>query len=412
MWRRVASPECLFLAGTILSLLPYVHWRFEGLNHSYVYTTTYIPVVIWSMGYASFWLGARVKKMVSGTNVASPVTCNVKKVELLLALFLAATFMQVVALVYVHDGIPLLDYMAGTSDVQQSNDAQYGTSVGQLALFLMTLFGLNGLLLLLIIEREKVNAPPSLLIWTTLVTELFGSCFAGKRQGMFITMSFLVFGLAIRCDNPLTALTRLANTSGRAARVVFAVAIPTGLVLMVGFLGWLRTGGAWEADGIELSRLYLEMPLINFEAQCEEVEYGPFEFNPTNFLNGFIPRRIAEDLDIDATDLRPKLEPTSPSGFFSELHWNLGLTGTIIGAFTFGFISRYFYDGARTNIFHLLVYGQITWCLISAFAFNHFFNLLFLPCPTVLFFLLSTVVAGRAGFPSPQMMPVHLRRNH
>src|SRR5260370_39283771 len=131
MWRRMASPECLFLAGTILSLLPYVHWRFEGLNHSYVYTTTYIPVVIWSMGYASFWLGARVKKMVSGANGASPVTCNVKNRELLLASFLAATFVQIVALIYVYEGIPLLEYIGGASDVQQSDDANYLSAVGQ-----------------------------------------------------------------------------------------------------------------------------------------------------------------------------------------------------------------------------------------------------------------------------------------
>ncbi len=64
MWRRFFTPEILFLFGTLQALFPYVLWYFLGSNTNYHYEITYLPVVIWTVGYGFFWLGTKVTRII------------------------------------------------------------------------------------------------------------------------------------------------------------------------------------------------------------------------------------------------------------------------------------------------------------------------------------------------------------
>jgi oligosaccharide repeat unit polymerase len=391
MWKIFFKPEILFLIGTLQALSPYIIWSFYGLNKSYSYTTTYIPVIIWTTGYLSFWFGTKFIKNTElfQSNLLQQVNWNRFNFVLLLTLMLSCICIAQSILLY--GGIPLAQYASNTVTVGDINEIQKDATAGQLGFLSSLLFFLNSLILLLIIRDFDSGKKHTLVLFAAAFIEVFGGLMAGKRQSLLITSLFVLCGLSLRYSNPLEAIMTMINIpSNKLIRFSVLAIMASLFVWMMGSMFALRTGNInSDYSGANEIMTYLEFPLINLESQCEIIGFG---FTQNNFFypfNGLLPYGMTQDFLSSTSSLPRYPEPTAGAGFYGALHWGLGINGTIFFSFISGMISKFFYNRSSHNIFYLLAYCQITWTLISAHTYNHFLTLLFIPVPVFVLLLFS-----------------------
>lgn len=388
MWRKFVTPEVLFLLGTIQALSPYVLWYFLGSNTSYDYEITYLPVIIWIIGYAFFWLGAKFVKTDFTSSIQSSIKLSLGSTKIAIWVTIALVIIQITQAIQIYGVLPIYGYITGVSNVTEVNELQRDSGFGQLGSLTALLFFLNGLLLVLLIKSAEIKKKPKLLFFLAFCVEIFGTLVAGKRQGLLICLTFLACGLSIYFNNPLKPVLKFLNLpSSRAIRVFIYSTIIGILLFLIGFLSSLRVGTGAEVSGIEEILNYLQFPLINLEAQCQEIGLSPYKFNVLYPLLTLLPYKAYEGFAPALNELPIRPEPTIGAGFYGNIHWGLGITGIIIYAFLFGFISKYFYKKASKGLPYLLIYCQISWTLLSAHTYNHFFTLIFLPVPAILFFV-------------------------
>ncbi|MBW4665957.1 MAG: oligosaccharide repeat unit polymerase [Cyanomargarita calcarea GSE-NOS-MK-12-04C] len=389
MWRKIVSPELLFLLGTLQALFPYIPWYFQGLNPSYRYEVTYLPVLIWGIGYICFWLGTKSVKIASFIKPKYVVNIRLNDFKPILLLVVAFVIVQILLAIRLYGVLPIYGYITGTSNVTEVNEIQRESGFGQLGALTVSLFLLNGFLLILIIKNFESKQKATLLFILIFCIQIFGGLMAGKRQSLLTTIMFLFCGLSIRYNNPLKPITQILNIpTNKIIRFFLFASILTIIVSLMGFISSARTGGTGsEVSGIEEIFNYLQFPLINLEAQCGEIGLGPYKFNFLYPLFSLLPNKIYEGIAPGLSDLPIRPEPTIGAGFYGNIHWGMGLLGIVIYSFVIGLTSKYFYKKSFTSLFHLLVYCQISWTLLSAHTYNHFFNLIFLPIPSFLFFI-------------------------
>jgi oligosaccharide repeat unit polymerase len=388
MWRKLVTPEILFLLGTIQALSPYVLWYFLGSNTNYNYEITYLPIIIWIVGYVFFWLGTKVIKTSSITPTKLLIKLNLSSTKAATLVVMALIAVQIMQAIRLYGVLPIYAYIAGSSNVTEINGLQNDSGFGQLGLLSTSLFLLNGLLLLLLVKSLEVTKKPKLLFVIAFCVEIFGGMISGKRQGLFISLAFLVCGLSIYFNNPLKPVLRLFGVpSSKIVRFLLYSSIVGILIFTIGFVSSLRVGAGYQTSGIEEILNYLQYPLINLEAQCEEIGLAPYKYRLLYPLFTLLPYKLYEAFAPSLNELPIRPEPTIGAGFYGNIHWGLGITGVIIYAFLFGLISKYFYKKSLTSLPHLLVYCQISWTLLSAHTYNHFFTLVFLPIPAILFFV-------------------------
>jgi oligosaccharide repeat unit polymerase len=395
MWKQIFAPEILFLIGMAQALSPYISWSFNGLNQSYSYSLTYIPIVIWATGYLSFWIGTKFVKNIKKVEHDFIEKINWRKFNIIFAVILVLTCFSILQAIQLYGGIPLAQYANDAATVNDINDMQKNSEAGQLGLLTSLLLFLNSFILILVIKNFEGSRQDTVLFILITLLEIFGGLMAGKRQALLMTTVFVTCGLSLRYENPFKPILNILNLpKTKITRFFILILVPLSLVWMMGAMSALRTGDSISTgtSGSDEILRYLELPLINLESQCETIGFG---FSQNNFFYPFIPLLpygIQQDVLSSTRDLPRYPEPTSPPGFYGSLHWGLGIYGTIAFSFIFGLICQYFYSRSSYDMFCFLTYSQIAWPLISAHTYNHFFTLLFLPVPTFILWLLSKLV--------------------
>lgn len=388
------SPEILFLFGTIQALSPYFFWLNWGVNDSYNYEITSLPIIIWVVGFLCFWLGTRFLKVKKSILTHPIKNWNLRRVKFATIITVLIIIFQIILSVRTYGVLPLFGYATGSLDVSIANDLQRESGFGQFGILTVTLFALNSLLLILIIKGFEINQKLRFTFAIALIVEIFGGLISGKRQGLFITLVYIICGLTIHYGHPIKPLLKFFGLPKNLFfRLILGLLFCGILTWLVGFLSSLRVGDQVERSGFDEIFTYLQLPLINLEAQCEQVGFGPFKYNFIYPFLNLIPNKLSDHLVPSLNDLPYRPELTIGAGFYGTLHWNLGLPGICLGAFISGFVSKLSYQRAcYGKIFPLLVYCQISWTLLSAHTYNHFLNLVFIPLPAISFLLLCNLL--------------------
>jgi oligosaccharide repeat unit polymerase len=161
---------------------------------------------------------------------------------------------------------------------------------------------------------------------------------------------------------------------------------------LVGMLASLRTLGQNQRSGLEEVLSYYEYPGMNIEEQCRVANgLGPWEMKPLGMARFLLPFKLLKSEDLFG-DYPPTIEPSSPSGFYQLLQWDLGPIGIIMFSLLCGIVTQHVYQHAHRDNAALLTYCLIAWALFSSALYNHFLNLLFLPLPAFLFWSMSSAL--------------------
>jgi hypothetical protein len=220
---------------------------------------------------------------------------------------------------------------------------------------------------------------------------------AGKRQGFLSAMVFMGVGLSIRIGNPAHALLRLLNIRRRGiVTAMISWGLLVGLVaaisLYIGTLGRIRIGEREIAWGLDDVISYVQWPLINFEYQCAVLGYGHY-VSAANLLTGLVPYKWAEALGTEFVDIE-HLEPTASSGFYGQLHRDVGFWGCLIFSFVVGLITKRCFVLSKGSDLFLLIYAHMAWTLLAAHSFNFFFSLVFIALPVFAYSVLFFAMRG------------------
>ncbi|MBO1070540.1 MAG: oligosaccharide repeat unit polymerase [Dolichospermum sp. DEX189] len=398
MWRKIFSPELLFLIGTFQALSPYILWAIQGLNPNYQYELTYLPIFIWMFGYICFFLGAKIIKNKRLDNHDNSIKIGMTRLKIIITIVLFVVIIQIFQVIRIYGTLPLYGYATGSIDVNTVNELQKESGFGILGMFSINLFFLSGLLLALLIKSIEINQGIKWFFLFASTIEILGNLISGKRQGLFIYIVYILCGLSIRFNRPLTTLLKIVKLpSNKILRLITFISGFMLLVFAVGFISSLRVGIATERSGIDEIMDYLQFPLINLEAQCNEIGLNPYKFNFVYPLISLLPFKLFENFALANSDLPFRPEATIGAGFYGTIHWGLGITGIALYSFLFGLISKYFYQNSFKRLSHLLIYCLISWTLLSAHTYNHFLNLIFLPVPSLLFWLFCQIF-NRSSF--------------
>jgi len=382
-WRALFAPELIFAISAAAALSPYLLWYF-GFEAPILQRLelTYLPVVIWAVGLLSFIIGARIAKRTKRVGVVFKLAES----NLPLTFFLCAGLGLVLVQVYfavrdVYGVVPLLDYMStnGRMDVGVANDEQQYSGFGQLGLVTATLYVLNPLLLLVILQWMTRRRGSRLLILAGLAVVAFAHLLNAKRQGIYSTLFYLVACTSIYSGNPVRAVSAFLGARSRfLARTCLAV-LASVLVVAFGYIASIRTRGRVDANMDEIVA-YLQYPLVNFEKQCMVAGLGPGEFKPFGPLRNLAPYKYTELADA-FTLTTPRLMLSSPSGMYEYIHWCWGIGGVIGYSIMLGFVSRWLYDRALESLPCLVSYGFVAVALAMAHSNNQVLILSYVPVP-------------------------------
>ena len=142
----------------------------------------------------------------------------------------------------------MLAYAAGEMNVNDMNDLQSQSGFGQIGLFALTLFLLNGIILLLILKAATSRNSTVLWLLFGLATEILASTSVGKRQGLFMTCTYLACGTSLRFGSPFAGLRAvLPRRFGTWTAKVVALASIIGVIYVTGALASLRTLKTYSA---------------------------------------------------------------------------------------------------------------------------------------------------------------------
>jgi len=284
----------------------------------------------------------------------------------------------------VYGAVPLLDYMSshGGLDVGAANDEQQNSGFGQLGLVTLTLYVLNPLLFLVILQWITWRRGTRLLILTALSVMAFAHLLNAKRQGIYSAIFYLVACVSIYAGNPVKVLSAFLGSRSRLlARMCLAFFVAA-LVVAFSYIASIRTRGRVDTNMDEIVA-YLQYPLINFEKQCLVAGLGPGEFKPFGPFRNLAPYKYTELADA-FTLSTPKLVPSSPSGMYEYIHWCWGVGGVVVYSLLLGFASRWLYDRALRSLPCLLSYGFMAVALAMAHSNNQVLILSYVPIPLLL----------------------------
>jgi hypothetical protein len=394
----------IFTTATVAALSPYGLWY---LNYKLAIVDrlelTFIPAVIWALGLGSFLLGARfARRTFAGCAVFRLCHRNLP-VTLWLLLGLAAVLIQVYfAIQDVYGVLPLLDYLSssGGIDVGLANDQQQYSASGQLGLLTTSLYALNAVFIVAVLERVTWRRGSRIFIGLAFTAATFAHLINAKRGGLYSSLLYLLVALSIYFGDPIRALAAFVPRQSRILTRTCMVAVAVALIFAFGYIASIRTRGRVEASTGEIIA-YLQYPLINFEGQCRTAGFGPGEFNLLGPLRHLAPYKYGELVETLAVK-NPRLVLDSPSGMYELIHWCWGITGVLGFSLALGFVSRWLYDRALKNLGYLLSYSYIAIGLAMAHTSNHTFILAYVPVPVVFASLLNLLVrTERFKFSSP-----------
>jgi oligosaccharide repeat unit polymerase len=394
MWRKLLRPEVVFLFGTLQALIPYFA-AFTGITPPEVNVLlSPYPLFIWIIGYVFFWIGTRLgpRKIPESNSPMVPVSMSFLKGSLLL--LISGALIEMVGLIRLYGGIPLLAFASGQLNVSETNELQTQSGFGQVGAAGLTVFLLVGVICLIAIKARKEGLSVARWVSPALLFTFLMTTFEGKRQGLFMCLLIVACCSTIAFGSPFDLIGAFLPLKIKKKRGRFLVVVLIGASVfgLISGLAALRTGGADSRTAAEELGLYYEWPILNMSYQSvDSGGFGPYKFKPLGVIKTLLPAKVSF-LDESAFGTDPtRFEITSPSGFYERLQWDLGLWGIILFNILCGLFCQVMYRWAFRRHAAMLAYAFITWALFSAALYNHFLNLLFLPLPAVIFFVTSFV---------------------
>jgi len=403
-WRHFVKPEILFLVGAVMANFPYFLWRYGYPVPSCSFSISYKPLYLWILGYIAFCLGTGhvsfcLCRKVRKHGVLSPFRIRQGTFRICVLITIFAVIVQIIFACLLYGVLPISAYFSGY-DVHTLNIAQQASGFGQLGLLTLTLFVLNGLILIGIVSNFKAKGWSRKILWLAVILAVLGSLFSGKAQGFFILICVLVTGGALVRVNPINLCMRKLGLPQFSKRqmIIVAISLPFFLMLLHGFTRTLRVGTYKEFNvmfAVDSVVSYLSWPLINTENQLAISGLSGSQFEVRGLLTGLLPYKMKSHFTESLKTSVPRLERTSPSGFLSTPHWYLGLWGMMLFLFVLGVVCKCIYIKSNKSLFCLLAYSQIAWTLVAAHSYNHFLNLLFIPAPVIVFFMITKIVRSK-----------------
>jgi oligosaccharide repeat unit polymerase len=411
MWRTVFRPEVMFGITTLQALSPYLFWQLgwgtPSLNHD---NLTYYPVTIWLTGWVCFTVGSMVMARTLPPAPNYALAESDSRVRVLMIVLLAFVLVQAIWITKVYGTLPILSYLRqdGKIDIITANQLQEGSALGQIGLFDVSLSWLNGVLLLLLIVHYEKHKKLTALAITAILFVIAGNLINGKRQGLVRAIVYLVCGLALYSNSLTTAASRLLPMP-RNRFVIAAITgvLIVGLVYAFGYIALIRNQGDFSRDGLAELTAYQEYPLLNFEAQCRDAGYGPYQFNLFYPFQRLVPYKLMQSVSITQLDPPVRVEPSSPAGFYEDIQWAMGPLGIIGVSFGIGMLAMYFYSRSLDSAPHLLIYCQMAYNIFVSHSFNEFLILAYFPGVLTVFALCAPLAIRKR---SEQAGLVVLRR--
>jgi oligosaccharide repeat unit polymerase len=395
VWRRLFAPEVIFAASTIAALSPYLLW-YLGYKPPGVQRLdlTFLPALVWGCGFTSFLVGSRLIRNGSGTDAVFRLRQQNLPITFLLYAGLAVILAQVyLAVKDVYGVVPLLDYLSsdGAVDVGAANDQQQYSGYGQLGLFTASLYALNSLLLLAMLQWLTWRRGSRVLIGLAVLTVAFAHLLNAKRQGLYSALFYILVGLSIYSGSPTRAFAALLPWArSRTLAKICLGSLAIILVVGFGYIASIRTRGRVEASTDEIVT-YLQYPLVNFEAQCLAAGIGPGDFTLLGPLRNLAPYKYAGLADSFTVTI-PKRILSAPSGIYEYIHWYWGITGVMLYSLVLGIVSRWLYDRTLGGLTYLLCYCYFAVALAMAHSNNQVLILSYVPVPVLFVFLLKFAV--------------------
>ena len=310
--------------------------------------------------------------------------------RLLVIVLVASVVLQAILITQVYGTLPLLSYLRqdGQLDIVRANEMQEGSGLGQIGLFDLSLSWLNGGLLLLLLAHYENGKKLNALAFCTILVVITGNLVNAKRQGLVRAIVYLVCGMALYSKSLSAAASRiLPIPRNRLIMALAAVLLMGAIVYGFGYIAFIRNQGDFKRSGVDELIAYQEYPLLNFEAQCVDVGYGPYQFNFFYPLQRLVPYKLMQSISVTQLDRPVRVEPSSPSGFFEDLQWGMGPVGIIGMSLAIGMLARYFYSRALDSPPHLLIYCQVCYNLLVSHSFNQFLILAYFPGVFTVFLL-------------------------
>jgi oligosaccharide repeat unit polymerase len=354
----------------------------------------YLPVVIWTLGYAAFVLGT----MTSGNALAKPayeLKHTQTRVRYITAGVIVLVLVQLVGLTRVYGTLPLFSYVRqdGKLDITKAVKLQEDSAVGQVGMLHLTLFCLNALVLIQFIINLETGRKAWLLLVLAMAVMLLGNLSNGKRQGLFRALVFFCCGLSIYSNALIESIGRALpiprNRLVAAGATLFLIA---GFVGLTGYIAFARNQGKFQRDTLTEIVAYQEFPLINFEHQCEEVGFGPYRFDLLYSFQRLIPFKWIEATGIARMKHPLHPIPSSPAGLYEDIQWSTGLWGVLGFSFLLGAALQWLYSQALRHVVCLLIYSQCAFALLVAHSFNEFLIVTYDPAPFVCFGILVWIL--------------------
>lgn len=388
MWRKLLRPEVLFLMGTIQGLLPYLLFAIFGTSAVVDFELSYYPMWIWIIGYICFFIGTRIGPRNFSESMETDVPVSMSLLKTALVVLSVISLGEIVGLIRVYGGIPLLLFLSGTADVNDTNLAQQASGLGQIGAASLTVYLLMGLICLIAIKAKQIESKTARWLVCSTFLIIFLAAFNGKRQGLLMCIVLLACSSILTFGDPFEIISSfLPGKMGSRGTVIIGIicflVVFKGLGAVVAF----RNNGNHQISTTDELSLYYEWPIMNMSLQTLKSDgFGPYEFKPLGPFKTLLPAKIALNPSIFGEDV-PRVEETSPSGFYEQLQWTTGLWGIIPFTFFCGLFCQYMYRMAFKGYASSLSYSMIAWALFSAPLYNHFLNLLFLPLPATIFII-------------------------
>lgn len=404
---RFLAPEYLFLLGVAQALFPYIIWAVRGVNENYDQEIFGTPILLWSIGFLSFYVGAKFSSVqYSKNNLGFMI--DRRRVQFVTYLSLMVWILLLFPVIHAYGGIPILEFLSGSTTIDNINESQSTTIPGLFGIWLVSNTVLAISATLAVIARHSCKRTLSVLILVLGLAVIFGSIMAGKRQSLLIAGSLIIPSIIIGMNYFLTNhRLRFFNRRIFKLTIISLIAV----VFAFGVIGHLRTAGSIEGGSIMQLFNYLEYPLINMEWQLREFGLLDGAENIIPLISGFIPYKLisGSDFGLDNTYAIYSFfypEPGIGAGYFGAVHLAFGIVGVIVfGALT-GLISRKVFNLAKFDPRWSVPYSCFVWPLISAHSYSHLTSILFFFLPFVLSIVISHFVFIRINrFPQNTVVP-------
>jgi oligosaccharide repeat unit polymerase len=391
MWPKLFRPDVLFLIGALQAIIPSLLLVGTGVNAGYRSGVLYGPVIIWVLGYISFWAGTRLVRRGKPHTRYPAIPLSLGVIKLGLVMLSLVCLIEIYGATKVYGGIPLLAFASGQMDASDTNLLETQSGFGQLGALTLTVSLLTALVFILIMKARRAGVSAVPWIGSALLIDIFATMINGKRQGMLMTVMFIVCCSTVAFGSPSAAIESfLPWNPGRKTKLIFGAAVCVFVLNAISGLAAIRSLGAMNFSAVDNLLLYYGFPVMNMEEQCRVADgLGPMEFKPLGIVKTLLP---AKSIDRDSTLLGadpPRIEVTSPSGFYERIQWDTGPFGIVLFSLCCGAFCQTVYYRAFLGYGSLLAYGLIAWALFSAPLYNHFLNLLYFPLPALIFWGVS-----------------------